>query len=99
MAQLVVKWSKKALKKFDEKALWYLANRGETFARSFAIDVKDNVNTMSQMPGIGLLRRQEGNRTYRVFHNHPKCSILYWYNYKELHIIDLVFTQMNNNAK
>ena len=94
MAQLVVKWSKKALKKFDDKALWYLANCGESFVKTFVRDVESSVNAISQMPGIGVERKTSVHRTYRLYHNHPHCSIYYSYDNRRLTVIDLRFSEM-----
>lgn len=94
MAQLVVKWSKKALKKFDDKAVWYLANCGETFVKAFVSDIESTIGTISAMPGIGIEMKQATLRTYRLFHNHPHCSIYYSYDSKSIMVLDLIFTEM-----
>lgn len=94
MAQLVVKWSKKALKKFDNKAIWYLANCGETFVKSFVGDIENTIVTISTMPGIGVVMKQTTLRTYRLYHNHPHCSIYYSYDSKSITVLDLIFTEM-----
>ena len=93
MARLVVKWHNKALRKLDDQSLWYLANCGKIFVRTFVANVKGSVETISGMPGIGVLRKQTPTRTYRLYHNHPQCAIYYWYDAKEVHIMDLIFTR------
>ena len=97
MAQLVVTWSVKALRHLDEKALWYLANRNETYAKTFAEDVRDCIEILSAQPSIGVIRKQTPRYTYRIFHNHPQCSIYYWHTSSEVHIIDLLFTRMQRH--
>lgn len=94
MAQLVVKWSKKALKKFDDKAIWYLANCGETFVKTFVSDIENTIGTISAMPGIGVEMKQTTQRTYRLYHNHPHCSIYYSYDSKSITVLDIIFTEM-----
>ena len=93
MAQLVVKWSNRALRKLDDQSLWYLANCGEIFVKTFVENVRNSVETISGMPGIGVLRKQTSTRTYRLYHHHPKCAIYYCYNTKEVYIVDLIFTR------
>lgn len=94
MAQLVVKWSKKALKKFDDKAIWYLANSGESFVKTFVNDIESTVATISTMPGIGVELKRTSQRIYRWYHNHPHCSIYYSYDSKQITVLDLIFTEM-----
>ena len=97
MAQLVVKWSNRALRKLDDQSLWYLANCGNIFVKTFVANVKSSVETISGMPEIGVLRKQTQTRTYRLYYNHPKCAIYYWYDTKEVHIMDLIFTRQGVN--
>lgn len=94
MAQLVIKWSRKALKKFDNKSLWYLANCGESFVKSFAKDINESVAAISCSPGIGRMKKKSKAFTYRTYVNHPRCSIYYKYDEHYVYIIDLIFTDM-----
>lgn len=94
MAQLVIKWSRKALKKLDNKSLWYLANCGEAFVKSFAKDVNETVAVISCSPGIGRMKKESKTFTYRLYANHPRCSIYYKYDEHSVCIIDLIFTDM-----
>lgn len=94
MAQLVIRWSRKALKKFDDKSLWYLANCGESFVKSFTKDINETVTAISYSPGIGRMRKKSKTFTYRLYANHPRCSIYYKYDEHFVCIIDLIFTDM-----
>ena len=94
MAELVVTWSVKALKKFDRMSLWYLANCGESFVKTFAADIQQSAALISAMPQVGRLRKREGVKEYRLYRNHPRCLIYYWHDPHALHVIDLIFTKM-----
>lgn len=96
MAQPVVTWSNRAIRRLDEKSLWYLANCGEAFVRSFVQNVKESVDLIAHMPSVGIKHKLVGERQYRRYINHPRCFIYYWHTATQVHIIDLVFTRQQD---
>lgn len=95
MGKRLVIWQKKAQKAFDAQMFWYYLNTNEQFAATFFKNTTATVKHLSEMPSIGRLEKEDGKRIYRSFPSHPKCRILYWYNDKELHIVDLLFAACN----
>ena len=47
------------------------------------------------MPTIGRYKKISSNKTYRELLTHPKSKIVYWYDYKEIHILNIVFSDTN----
>ena len=69
-------------------------NCGASFAKSFIEDIDNKLSILTTMPAIGKNKKVIGNKHYAELVSHPKLIIRYWYNEKELHLIDLKPTEM-----
>lgn len=85
-------WSKKARHAFHEQTVWYEANKGHDFVESFSANIATTVKLLATMPSMGVFIKESQGRTYRSFVTHPRCTIYYWYNDKEIHIANLRFS-------
>lgn len=85
-------WSKRAAKAFAEQIVWYEANRSSSFSESFRRNISSSVDAIATMPSIGHLIKEEGDRCYRSFVSHPRCTIYYWYDAQKLNIAHLRFS-------
>ena len=84
----------KAENSFRKKASWYYMNRGASFVVSFTEDIWQTYHALAQMPTIGQTKKATPSRTYAEFVSHPQVIVQYWYNDRELHILNLRYTQM-----
>lgn len=74
-----------------EQIVWYEANRGYSFVDSFKRNVLSAIDILTTMPTIGIKIKESDGKDYRSFAIHKRCTMYYWYNEKELHIINLQF--------
>lgn len=87
-----VVWSKSAQHAFREQVVWYEANRGHDFVLTFSLNIQGYIDAICNMPSIGRLIKVENGRSYRSISNHPRCTIFYWHNDREVHIANLRFS-------
>lgn len=91
VGKMKVFWSKKAQHAFHEQVVWYEGNRGHDFVISFAKNIEEHIATICEMPTVGRFIKEENKRLYRSIVCHPRCTIYYWHNDKEVHIANLKF--------
>lgn len=94
MAQRIIIWDRQAESRLIHLGVWYKENMGTITARKVTDRIFKTVEMLSSMPTIGTLVDRRESKTYRCFVEHPKCSILYWYDENELHIVRLIMNQM-----
>ena len=92
-------WGKRAFRIFVRQWRWEGDNVGLQAAETMRKNVADAIMQIRQMPTIGRFHKRIGTKTYRIVQTHPKSSLLYWYNKKELHIVRFIMSPMNNNLK
>lgn len=88
MAKLKVVWHKTAYNRYSSIISWYVMNCGKSFAKTFIEDIDKKLEVLSFMPSLGRTKRIIGKKNYAEFVSHPKTIIRYWYDEKEIHIID-----------
>lgn len=95
METLTVVWHKKARAALHKQAMWYLFNCSQSYVDTFITNVENAVSAASRMPTIDRYKKISSNKTYRELLTHPKSKIVYWYDYKEIHILNIVFSDTN----
>lgn len=86
-------WHKKALNSINKISVWYIAhNFGNQYVVTMLDNITDTVNALYSFPCSGRLHKRKANKEYRSLLAHPKCRIYYWFDDKELHIIDVKYT-------
>ena len=90
----VIRWNKKALKRFNEQLFWYEVNKGHDFAITFSKNIQSSVLAIVQTPTIGRIEYTIGGKEYRRFVNHPRCKIFYWFSSKEVRIVDIIISNV-----
>ena len=50
------------------------------------------------MPTIGRYYKTVGKKTYRIVQTHPKSSLFYWHDDKELHVIRFIIALKNTKG-
>lgn len=88
MAKLKIVWHTTAYNRYSSIISWYVMNCGKSFAKTFIDDIDKKLEVLSFMPSLGRTKRIIGKKNYAEFVSHPKTIIRYWYDEKELHIID-----------
>lgn len=92
-------WSKKATDNYVQILQWYQKERGQQFALKFYRGILDTIDTLSQMPTIGILdeRRTTAKTKYYSFLSHPKYRIIYRYTKTTLYVVAIHATMRNHN--
>ena len=86
-------WHKKAINSINKISAWYIAhNYGNQFVITVHENISFTVKSLHSFLSSGLLHKKEANKEYRSHLAHPKCRIYYWFDDKELHIIDIRYT-------
>ncbi len=77
---------------------WYQDEYGQQFAYKFYWGIIDTIETLSQMPTIGMLdeTRSTPKTKLYTFLSHPKYRVAYRYTAKTLYIVAIRSTQMRN---
>jgi hypothetical protein len=84
----------KAENSFRKKVAWYYLHCGLQFINTFTNDIWHTYHTLAAAPSIGKVKKTTANRTYAEFVSHAELIVQYWYDDKELHILNLVSTKM-----
>ena len=61
-------------------------------------NVAETIKRIQQMPSIGIEHKTIGNKTYRSILTHPKSTLYYWHDDKELHIVRFVIAMKNKTS-
>lgn len=86
-------WHRKALDSINKISTWYTAhNYGKQYVVTMQENISHTIKSLQSFPSSGLLYKTEANKEYRSHLAHPKCRIYYWFDDKELHIIDIRYT-------
>lgn len=94
---LKVEWGKRAFRIFVRQWRWEGDNVGLQAAETMRRNVAETIAKIRQMPTIGRRVKVVGNKTYCVILTHPKNSLYYWYDDKELHIVRFVIAMRDTN--
>ncbi len=96
MGTLKIIIRKEALSFIDEVALWYQFEMGKRAAQHFIDGVWNTINTLAQMPTIGVLdeRRSTEKKKYYSFLSHPRYRVIYRYTKTRLYIVAIQATMM-----
>ena len=98
MESLSIIWEPAAIMAVMDTLEWYKNNGyGEQFARTFINNINDALSSIATSPGIGKFYKIINAVEYRIMPTHPKSSLLYYVKGKELHVIDIIYSKMNNN--
>lgn len=92
MERLSVKTEARVFRKLNNATLWYLENLDRSFVETMLKNYQEAVTALSYIPTIGRVVRKTSTREYRTFIAHKRCILVYWYNSKNLHITDIIFT-------
>lgn len=86
-------WHKKALNSINKLSVWYIAhNYGNQYVVTMQRNIIHTIDSLHSFPTSGILHKRKANKEYRSLLAHPKCRIYYWFDDKELHIIDVKYT-------
>jgi plasmid stabilization system protein ParE len=95
---LKVKWGKRAFRIFIRQWRWEGDNVGIQAAETMRSNVAETIKRIQQMPTIGIEHKKKGGKTYRSILTHPKSSLYYWHDDKELHIVRFVIAMKNKTS-
>lgn len=90
---LELSWGKVAFRLFVRQWRWEGDNVGLKAAETMRQNVANSIMLIRQMPSTGWLYKKVGKRTYRIIQTHPKSSLLYWHDDKEIHIVRFIISQ------
>ena len=74
---------------------WEGGNVGIQAAETMRQNVANTLKRIQQAPSVGRFYKTVGKRTYRIVQTHPKSSLFYWYDDKELHVIRFIIAMKN----
>lgn len=96
MGALNIVVRKDALMFIDRVSQWYLRELGHKAAQRFVDGIWNTINTLSQMPTIGILdeRRSTEKVKYYSFLSHPKYRVIYRFTETSLYIVAIHATMM-----
>ena len=92
---LKIVWGKRAFRIFVRQWRWEGDNVGQQAAETMRLNVANTLKQIQMMPTIGRYYKTVGKKTYRIVQTHPKSSLFYWYDDKELHVIRFIIAMKN----
>lgn len=92
---LKVTWGRRAFRIFVRQWRWEGDNVGVQAAETMRLNVADTIGKIRQTPTIGRYYKTIGKKTYRIVQTHPKSSLFYWYDDRELHIVRFIVAARN----
>ena len=95
---LKVSWGKCAFRIFIRQWRWEGDNVGLQAAETMRKNVADTIKRIQQTPAIGHFYKSVGKKTYRIVQTHPKSSLFYWYDNRELHIVRFIVAMRNSEG-
>lgn len=97
MAQRKIVIHEKAENAFRRVVSWYCLNCGYSYSATFVNDISKTYALLAFQPSMGKCKKKTQNRCYAEFVSHPLTIVRYWYDEKEIHILNLIFTRQSRN--
>ncbi len=85
-------WTRKAYRIYIKALAWERYNVGSNASQTMLKNLHDGIELVKKMPTAGQFERKVGRHEYRSYLIHPKCRMYYWYNRKEIHIVNFIFS-------